>query len=54
VIFETVRIEDYYFLIEELRDTPLFTVPYLTVDDIIIGLQDGFQRFEDQSRGEAA
>jgi Darcynin, domain of unknown function len=48
VIFESANLQDYYFLIEELRDTVLFTEPYLVVNDIIVGVQDGFQRFEAQ------
>ena len=46
VIFETASLPAYYALIEALRDTPLFTTPYLTVNDIIIGINDGFAHFE--------
>ena len=46
VVFQTDKLEDFYFLFEELRDTALFTEPYLTVNDLIVGLEDGFQHFE--------
>lgn len=38
--------EAYYFAIERLRDTPLFTVPYFRIVEIIPAFEDGFQAFE--------
>lgn len=38
--------EAYYFAIERLRDTPLFTVPYFRIVEIIPAYEDGFQAFE--------
>ena len=49
-VFGAARLEDFYFMLEELRDTALFTEPYLTVNDLIVGLEDGFERYE-ASRG---
>ena len=46
VIFQMRALKDFYAMFEELRDTPLFTEPYLTVNDLIVGLEDGFQHFE--------
>ena len=45
-LFETPSLERYYQIIEELRDTPLFSLPYLSVQNYIIGLEDGFKSFE--------
>jgi len=35
-----------YKVIERLRDSPLFSVPYFEVVDIIPTLEDGFRAFE--------
>lgn len=35
-----------YTVIERLRDSPLFSVPYFEVVDIIPTLEDGFRAFE--------
>lgn len=45
-MYETENIQDYYFLIEELRDTEIYTVPYFEVIDIFPALEDGFVEFE--------
>lgn len=45
-LFETEDIQAYYFLVEELRDTALFVVPYFVVQDIIVGIEGGFREFE--------
>lgn len=41
---------DFYHLIEALRDTALFGVPYLSVNDLILGLQNSFQEYEASGR----
>ena len=38
--------QDYYFAIERLRDTALFTTPYFTIIDIIPAFENGFGAFE--------
>ena len=38
--------EQYYFAIERLRDTPLFTKPYFTLVNIIPTFENGFEAFE--------
>ncbi|GEM47532.1 darcynin family protein [Deinococcus cellulosilyticus] len=48
LILRTPDLQAYYHLMEALRDTEMFTVPYLEVKDIIIGLQDGYQRYEEK------
>lgn len=40
-MFSTDDLSDYYVLVEELRDEPLFTVPYFRVEDIIVTIEDG-------------
>ena len=49
ILFETADLGQYYFLVEELRDTELFTKPYFIVNDIIIALEEGFVAFEAQT-----
>jgi len=46
VIFETEDLKQYYFLIEELRDSPLFAQRLAKVEDIFVGIEDGYQEFE--------
>jgi hypothetical protein len=45
-LFETADPQAFYFLMEELRDTALFTEPYFEVVDILLGLEDGYRTFE--------
>lgn len=45
-MFETTDLAAYYFAIERLRDSPLFTTPYFEVAEIIPTIEDGFQAFE--------
>ncbi|MGO3346120.1 MAG: darcynin family protein [Marinomonas sp.] len=45
-VYETANIQDYYFLIEELRDSKIYTVPYFDIIDIIPAIEDGFVEFE--------
>ena len=40
---------DYYYFIEHIRDTALFGVPYIELNDVIIGIEDGFAEFESQN-----
>ncbi|HZT98539.1 MAG TPA: darcynin family protein [Ktedonobacteraceae bacterium] len=48
-IFTTEDLQTYTFLIEALRDTALFTVPYFVVNEVLIGLENGYQAFEEAS-----
>lgn len=48
VIFTALDLKAYYFLIEELRDTAMFITPYFVVNDVIIGLENGYQAFEEE------
>lgn len=45
-LFSTDDLQHYYFLMEELRDTALFNEPYFSINDIIVGLENGYQEFE--------
>jgi hypothetical protein len=46
VIFETEDLKQYYFLIEELRDSPLFAQQLAKVENIFMGIEDGYEEFE--------
>ncbi len=48
VIFTALDLKAYYFLIEELRDTAMFAAPYFVVNDVIIGLENGYRAFEEE------
>jgi hypothetical protein len=45
-VFETEVIQDYYFLIEGLRDTAIFTLPYFDFVEIIPAIEGGFGQYE--------
>ena len=46
-IFTALDLKDYYCLMEQLRDTPFFAQPYFLLNDVIIGLENGYQAFEE-------
>lgn len=48
VIFETEDLKQYYFLMEEIRDSKIFTIPYFQINDIIPCIEGGFVAFEKQ------
>ncbi|GGT84765.1 darcynin family protein [Streptomyces violascens] len=52
-VLETEDLRAYYFLIEELRDSPLISQGYLAFSEIFLGVQDGFQEYE-RTRSAAA
>jgi len=41
-VFETDIIQDYSFLMDALRDSDVFTVPYFVVVDIFPAIEEGF------------
>lgn len=49
-VFETEQIQDYYFVIEALRDSPVYTVPYFEIVEIIPAIEGGFEQYEAQGR----
>jgi hypothetical protein len=48
-IFETADLQAYYFLMEEIRDSKIFTVPYFLFNDIIPCAEGGFVQFEQET-----
>ena len=42
-IFTTTDLDEYYLLVEDLRDSPLYTVPYFRLDDLILTIEDGHE-----------
>jgi chlorite dismutase len=49
VIFETEDLKQYYFLMEEIRDSKIFTIPYFQINDIIPCAEGGFVTFEKEA-----
>lgn len=45
-VYETEVIQDYYFLIDALRDSKVFTIPYFDIVDIFPAIEDGFIEYE--------
>ncbi|MER5549598.1 darcynin family protein [Streptomyces sp. NPDC001118] len=45
-LLETDDLRAYYFLIEELRDSPLISQGYVVMNDIFMGVEAGFRVFE--------
>ncbi|MBL6446996.1 hypothetical protein JMN32_11795 [Fulvivirga sp. 29W222] len=48
MLVECQNLQDYYYFMEYLRDTELFSKPYIELNDVIIGVENGFQRFEEE------
>ncbi|NVK58395.1 MAG: Darcynin 1 [Alteromonadaceae bacterium] len=46
-VYETENIQEYYFLIDALRDTKIYTVPYFEIVDIFPAIEDGFEEYEE-------
>jgi hypothetical protein len=45
-LFETDDLEAYYFAIERLRDSAIFSKPYFEVVAIIPAMENGYRNFE--------
>jgi hypothetical protein len=43
---ETEDLRQYYFLVEELRDSPLFAQRLAKIEEIVLGIEDGYHEFE--------
>ncbi|MFJ6747908.1 darcynin family protein [Streptomyces sp. NPDC091266] len=52
-IIETEELKDYYFFIEELRDSLLLAEGYLVINRIIVGYEDGYPQFDEETAGAA-
>ncbi len=48
-IFECFDLKKYYFMMEEMRDTELFSKDLLSVVDIMMGIEEGYKEFESQN-----
>jgi hypothetical protein len=46
MVLNAADLKSYYFLMEELRETPLFAEEYIKIQKILIGLEDGHLEFE--------
>lgn len=46
VLCETEDLQNHHFLWEELKDSPCFTEGYFTITNVIIGLEEGYRRYE--------
>ena len=49
-VWETSDLRAYYFLIDALRDTAFLGLPYFEVLDIVPGVEDGYQEY-DENKG---
>lgn len=45
-MFETTSMQDYYFMIDAIRDTEFCTVPYFEFVDIFPAIEDGYIEYE--------
>ena len=46
VVCEFTEIAAYHFLWEELRDSTLFSTPYLHIKDVVLGIERGYEVYE--------
>ncbi|MCJ8300632.1 MAG: hypothetical protein MJK13_17095 [Pseudomonadales bacterium] len=44
-VYETEIIQDYYFLMDALRDSKIYTVPYFEIEDIFPAIEEGFLEY---------
>jgi hypothetical protein len=51
-ILEAGDLKDYYFLMEELRDTDLFIKEFIAIKNVIVGIENGYRVFEREARGD--
>ena len=51
VVCEFSDLERYHFLWEEIRDSALFSVPFVAIKDVMLGIEGGFQRYEASQAG---
>lgn len=52
MIVSTTNLDDYKLLIEMLRDTKVYAVPYFEIKDIIIGQENLFEDFNEHFKNE--
>ncbi len=45
-MFETISLQDYYFVIDAIRDSEFCTVPYFEFVEIIPAIEDGYLEYE--------
>jgi hypothetical protein len=50
MLIECDDFKQHYFFMEHLRDSDLFSKPYIIVKDIVVGVEGGFQMFESETR----
>jgi hypothetical protein len=50
-LFEFEDLKDYYFLMEELRGTELFSKEWMVVKELILGIEGGHEAFEQEVPG---
>lgn len=48
ILIESSSFKDYQYLIEELRDSKIYSEPYFEVKDIIPGVENAFQSYNDE------
>ncbi|WP_111895272.1 darcynin family protein [Acinetobacter sp. MB5] len=49
-VFEVHSLRDYYFMVDALRDSPMFSMPYFELIDIFPAIEEGYLEYE-ASRG---
>jgi hypothetical protein len=52
MIVSTTNLDDYKLLIELLRDTKIYGVPYFEIKDIIVGQENLFEDFNKEFKKE--
>ncbi len=50
LIINCEELQDYYYFMEYVRDTALFSKLYIELNDIITGIENGFQHFEEKEK----
>jgi hypothetical protein len=48
LVVETTHLEKYYQFLQQLKSTPLFSGEFFEFQDVVMGAENGFRRFNDQ------
>jgi len=53
IVYETDALKEYQFMIDAIRDTEIFTVPYFEIVRILPAVEDGFVDYANHLQGDS-
>lgn len=52
ITIETENIQEYYRFFQQLKSSRIFSEEYFELNDVIVGLENGFRQFNEEARKE--